>query len=51
MNKKAQPLESRGTQYRTVTRVVDGKRVKLQEPLKVGYTTALIDGKLQTVKV
>ena len=51
LKERAGLLESRGTQYRTVSRIVNGVRVKVQEPLKPGYSSAVIDGALQTVKV
>lgn len=50
MNKHAQPLPSRGTQFRTVRRIVDGKKVRVQEPIPATHSVALIDGALQTVK-
>ena len=50
LKERAGILESRGTQYRTVTRTVGGKRVKTQEPIGARYSTALVDGTLQTVK-
>jgi len=45
-------IESKGTQVRKVTRTDPntGKRLATWEPLLPGYTTALVNGALQTVK-